>query len=342
MELNGLPSAISQDLRQLTKGVVGRWTSSGRGALSLVFRALRGKGVHRVHLPAFICGSVVAAAKASGLDCSYYPVGWDLSPEPDPPRRAAVLFVDYFGWRSEAIQVFAQNAEFDSPVVEDACQALLSHWPAERTAGHHVVLSPRKFAPVTLCGWSSLADYTPGASSELERMAWQSLASRLVKGTYMSHSEQPVNRDLESFYLASFAEIEGYLDGNCDPTEITTLAASLIRRVDWRGVGSSRRRNWVALNECLAGHVEPLFDRLPTSVVPLGYVVKLRDRDKIRRMLAERRVFCAVHWPLAQDVSASSFPTSAMLSRSLLTLPIDQRYECGDMERLAEIVRSVV
>jgi len=112
--------------------------------------------------------------------------------------------------------------------------------------------------------------------------------------------------------------------------------------LDWDSIAQHRRANWLKLDELLSGKVDPLTNILPEDVVPLGYVVRLNNRDELRRRLRECRIFCPVHWPLPAEVNPNSFPDTASLAKSILTFPIDQRYGQADMLRIAHVVKTLV
>ena len=76
-------------------------------------------------------------------------------------------------------------------------------------------------------------------------------------------------------------------------------------------------------------------DDLPTGVVPLAYVARMKNRDSTRSRLRDERIFCPVHWRLPDEVSPRRFPDAAKLAATCLSLPIDQRYGAGDMDRIA-------
>ena len=70
---------------ELTRGLDGTWLLSGRFALAQILRKLMGLGVNHVHLPAYLCESVLEPVRHLGLEVSFYPIRDDLSAEPNPP-----------------------------------------------------------------------------------------------------------------------------------------------------------------------------------------------------------------------------------------------------------------
>jgi dTDP-4-amino-4,6-dideoxygalactose transaminase len=108
----------------------------------------------------------------------------------------------------------------------------------------------------------------------------------------------------------------------------------------WR---ATRRRNLASLVEALAGHetytvLTPAHpDDAPFSV-PL--VLESRERhDLVRQRLLAARIYPAVLWQL-EESHLSVSDESRSLSRRLLSIPCDARYNVSDMQHVAEVLTS--
>ena len=97
---------------------------------------------------------------------------------------------------------------------------------------------------------------------------------------------------------------------------------------------------WLYLS--LDGLVEFIFDYLPDDTVPLGALIRIGDRDRVRQDLRLRRIFCPIHWRLPAEVRAGCFASAVELSAACLTLPIDQRYDTQDMVYMADILKELI
>jgi hypothetical protein len=346
-ELDQLSLAPVEQLDRLTRGLKGRWTTSGRGALALVLKELRHRGVRHVHLPAYLCESVIQPVRALGFDFSFYPVDLSLTAQPDPPAGACLLVIHYFGWMNRAVDSLRTQVSPKFPLIEDAVQALLSDWSAPENESRFVILSPRKFGPAILGGWCSVAgteddeavEKVPG---EVGPVIWRGLAARLARGAYLRDAEGAIEERVEDFYLAALGAVEKFLDQHPTHASVPRLVLEQMAGVDWERVARRRRENWLQLRELLAGRVEALHHELPEGVVPLGYLVALKERDRVRAALAAERIFCPVHWPLPREVERRNFPAAAALSETCLTLPVDQRYGPEEMSRLAEALLAAL
>jgi hypothetical protein len=280
------------------------------------------------------------------LDFSFYPVEASLTARPDPPRDSAVVLLHYFGWLNPASAVLRSQGAASFHLVEDFSHALLSEWGnvEERREGLHLFFSARKLGPAPLGGWCT-AEAEPGKpSTEMELAAWRSLAARLLKRDYLASPDAAVDPKVEDLYLSAFEAVESFLNARPDEAALPAFVLDLVAGLDWQDIAERRRSNWMTVHDLLAGTVEPLAPDLPSDTVPLGYVVRLDEekRDNVRRALADRRIFCPVHWPLPKEVDRRRFPEARRLSRTLLTLPIDQRYGEAEMEIVANELRRAL
>lgn len=80
----------------------------------------------------------------------------------------------------------------------------------------------------------------------------------------------------------------------------------------------------------------PVFSKLPLGVCPLGFPVKVKNRDLLISRLQKKSIYLKIHWHLPAAVG-SEFVNSHKLSKQMLTLSVypdlDQR-EREEIERL--------
>ena len=110
----------------------------------------------------------------------------------------------------------------------------------------------------------------------------------------------------------------------------------------WRG---RRRRNL----EILAAEVGPIGGTrlLPSPPGGVAFAFTLvfdaaDDRDRARAALVERAVVPSILWPLDASGEPGVGPADADLSRRILSVHCDQRYDTEDMRRLATILRAAL
>jgi hypothetical protein len=326
----------------LLHGQKGTWTASGRSALSLILKHLQRVGVHEVLLPSFLCESILQPVKSLGFKYSFYPVGNTMIAQREPEPGAAILIIHYFGWINPATSMLRSKQTDGFYLIEDASQAALTDLSASNSPSRFLLLSPRKFGPLPFGGWCNVITETPGPTHEIEGLVWRSIAARLTRSAYLTQPHASVDPNIEEFYLSAFRAVEPYLDNHPTDSGIPQIILDIMAGLDWAEIGNRRRSNWQCLHELLNNIIEPLMTELPPDVVPLGYVIRLDERDKVRKALAAKRIFCPVHWPLPAEISAHRFPIAAQLSETCLTLPIDQRYGPEEMAYVAQVLKEVL
>jgi dTDP-4-amino-4,6-dideoxygalactose transaminase len=104
-------------------------------------------------------------------------------------------------------------------------------------------------------------------------------------------------------------------------------------------VMARRRANWRVLAEALSP-VALWPEASDPDFVPLAFPVRTPDAAETVRRMAEAGVFCARHWA-ELPCPAGRSPTAEALSRTLLSLPCDQRYGPADMRRIIEAFRAL-
>lgn len=330
-ELNTIPLGCVESLSKLTRDLSGTWVISGRSGLALILRQLRDIGICHVHIPAYLCKAILLPIKALGLEYSFYPVDMNLVAYPDPPLGAAVLLIHYFGWLNPATTALRAEAPESFHLIEDFSHALLSDWGQSI---NWAFFSLRKFAPVLLGGWANINADAKTFSVETDSIAWRTLATRLLRGHYLSHHDIAVSMEIERLYLESFRAIETFLNEQPIGETAPPIALMIAAGLDWKMIAVRRQVNWRVLHGLLGGNK----NILSSDVVPYGYIIQLEERDALRTYLANSRIFCPVHWSLPVEVCTKRFPIAAKLAKSCLTLPIDQRYTFKDMESLAEAI----
>jgi dTDP-4-amino-4,6-dideoxygalactose transaminase len=102
-------------------------------------------------------------------------------------------------------------------------------------------------------------------------------------------------------------------------------------------VAIRRRANFRLLLDYLSPWA--MAKQLPPDVVPLGFPIRVPDRDALLKRLYAAQIYAPVHWPLG-DTVPQEHEASWRLSESLLTVPCDQRIAPDRMAEVGEIVRK--
>lgn len=315
------------------------WVDTGRSAIAIALdQIVKRGGERRAMLPAYICPSVVSAFNKSRFHIQYFSP-FELEQSLQPEGNETVLFAHYFGQKNSALVDWIDDLENRSEifVIEDCVQASLS--TNVGVTGDYVVSSFRKFLQqpdgALLCSRSDIQGCELDEPDE-EFVSSKFLA-KLLRNTECEASQ----------FLHLLSESEDRLEKSI-PRKMSWLSTYLMHRTNIGEIKSKRRANWQLLfdqleREGVFQHAVPFSREISAGEVPLGFAVQIRDgqRDRLRRYLAERNIFCPIHWELDHLVGREDeFPKEWALSQSILTLPIDQRMTQAHIEYMAKNIAS--
>ncbi|MDD5334866.1 MAG: hypothetical protein PHS32_14120 [Rhodoferax sp.] len=304
------------------------WLDTGRSALAVIARHLAHTAEgSTVWLPAYCCESIVAPFLRKSLHVRFYSVGERLNRiDADPSRGDTLLFIHYFGCRNRtALHRIEEFRSASICVIEDCVQAVLT--TGIGTHGDHALTSLRKLLPqpdgAMLASRETIAINADAADEEF-------VSARVVGKLQRGAAARP-----EAF-LPLFERSESRLADDV-PRTMSWISQQLLGRTDLPMVAARRTANFATLRQGLADiapriGIVPLLPGLDVGEVPLGFPVVVGEgrRDALRAHLAGWGIFCPIHWDLAH-LAGAVFAEERALSASMLTLPIDQRYDENDM-----------
>lgn len=303
--------------------------ANARSGLSVLLEELRPPCVW---LPSFLCPVLLTVAK-SRTAVQWYDVGGNLYPSESNWSDGIadgdlVVVIDHFGFRNSA-ELFDRLRQRGAIIVEDACQALLTAGTGE--GADYVLFSPRKFVGIPDGGVLSSRRLRelPNVTLHNSPRDWWETARDAV--THRAAFDE-VGGDRGWFDYFQQSEAEAPIGRFA----ISELSHNLLSDCfDYTEIAARRRENYATILDRLEEFaVLPLLD---STVVPLGFPVRMRNRDEVRRHLFSHNIFPPVHWAI-EGVVPERFAASHRLSAEIMTLPCDQRYDTETMSRMADLV----
>jgi hypothetical protein len=315
---------------------------TGRSAIFVALQDILRHGGRKIaYLPAYCCESVLYPFQQLGFKLQFYSAGKDLaSPDGMPVdiENTAFLYIHYFGLRNDKITEWLKLSRKKTHffVIEDCVQA--SFTSDVGSNGDYAVTSYRKFGSQP--DGAMLGSKTP--LSEIDLLdSDETFVSQKLVGKIMRYENAP-----DELYLDLLEDSELRLNGRCSPRRTSWASAYLMERTDFAQLAMARRRNWIYFDHQMQQNgtelVRPLFREIKEGEVPLGYPIVVLEgfRDQLRMFLKERRIFCAVHWPLGVEQERSGWAEDVLLSQNLLTIPIDQRVNASALDYAAACIRQ--
>ncbi len=292
------------------ESVTTMWVNSGRAAFECLLRSLPAMP-RRVWVPRFICNTVLEPLARLRIPVEHYAVDAQMHPILPPQLNAAdaLLLVNYFGLTGDAVAHAAAQAP--CPVVVDATTAFYCP-PLPQVPTFY---SPRKFA--------GLAD--------------GGIAVGVKAGLF--HLPADAESDARTAALLrapSDAAVQAAEDAlSSPPRKMGAFTRQFVCSTAWQAAATQRLRNYAVLHRAL-GHINRLCLPATPSYAPMCYPL-VCGIPALRDALIDAGVRLPLFWPeVIEETSAAA--TENRLARTLLPLPIDQRYTEHDMEQLVELI----
>jgi hypothetical protein len=320
------------------------FTSGGQSSMNFIVGQLRMKDDEFMLLPAYLCPTIVWNLQRNRVNFDFYRINRDLTIDiPDLEKKLlehkvrAVFFIDYFGFCHDRGTLGCLKAlkEKGIAIVEDAVQMLW--FSRQEFIGDYVFNSYRKFLPAD---GSLVISEAQGhfEGSEDEYYEHQNTA-RMKLTAFVKYGLG----SMEDF-VSLFAKAEEAYGKDTAVKGMADISRHLLNKVDAEHIGNVRRRNYEYLWDTLSGSVDirPLLGKdLLGQNIPIGFPVLIENRDSIKKALRGRSIYCPAHWPILEEEWVQGFSDSIYLSERILTLPIDQRYDKEDLDRLVRELRAL-
>lgn len=325
------------------------WTSCGRGASLLALASVceRGRdGSRTVLVPAFTCDTVPEPFEKQGWRVASYPVDEKLFTTPDMLLEAAeksgasvAVLHRYFGFDTlpDGAEAVRELRRRGVTVIEDRTQCLYSE--TEPLDADYTVASIRKWCGVPDGGFAVCREGTlcgkPGTHNAALEQAKKEAAYAKYRWMFENIGEK-------TDFLAMYRDAEEILDGQTVAYAASPLSLAMQAALDTDTLRRKRRENFSVLLDGVKGlsGLRAVFPALPDGVVPLYFPLWVEgDRAALQGYLRQADVFAPIVWPKGETMPPVCEAADGFYEQ-LLCIPVDQRYDCDDMERVVTLLRS--
>lgn len=280
---------------------------------------LRVRNCRKVYVPYYTCEVMLEPIQKLGLDYEFYHINERLEPAvlPDLGPDEAFLYTNYFGLKQNCVKRL--SSFYGQQLIVDNAQAFFD-MPIE---GIDTFYSARKFFGV--------AD---GAYLYTDKpIPW--VLERDCSSQRMSHLLKRFDLGAEEGY-PDFRRNDDDLIGQ-DIKTISNLTDALLSGIDYNGIRRKRRDNYHCLDRELIESNRMQFE-LDNNAVPMVYPY-LTDGFSLKKKLIDNRIYVATYWPNVYKWCQHGDWEYELADR-MVFLPIDQRYDQNDMDRIIETIHS--
>lgn len=285
--------------------------NSGRNSLRYIIRA---HNIKELLVPYYTCPVVWKAIEHEHVKPIFYRINSDLEIDlPYLPENNFILVNNYFGVKGKYIRELAK--QYSNLIVDDA-----QSFYAPKVGLAHFK-SPRKFfglpdGGIALCQQTS-SQKLPQSTS------WSRCSHLLMRADIGA----------EAGY-EDFKKNEASLD-NLPIEKMSNLTQQMLASTDFATAKQRRITNFHILHEALK-HKNWLSIDIDNTDVPMFYPFLCKNRT-LKQKLIDNKIFVATYWPHIEEYCPKN-SYELELQSNLLALPIDQRYDELDMQRILEVI----
>ncbi|MCY6370540.1 hypothetical protein [Clostridium ganghwense] len=290
--------------------------NSARNCLLYIIKAERPQ---KIYLPYYSCHTLLEPIIRENINYEFYNINNDFNPILHKKILSSELFIyiNYFGINKKIVDsIYDKNN-----VIIDNSQAFFE----QQIKDVRTIYSPRKFFGVPEGGYL----YT--------------------KYRYLVEFERDNSYDrclylLKRIDISAKESYDDFIHNQCKFKDrklmsMSKLTKRIMKSINYNEVKSIRERNFLYLHEKLSQFNELKID-INYLNGPMVYPL-LITKEGIRQKLIKNKLYVATYWKeVLERVKDNTFEYK--LTRYLLPLPIDQRYDLNDMKFICELIKRYV
>lgn len=307
--------------------------SSGRAAFYQILNYLKQEnGINRVMLPDYLCTSVLIPIKALDIEYSFYQIDEYLELEQENfiqlyRKNTAVLIINYYGLKDLEKQIKTiRNIDKSAIIIEDDVQAYYEFIKPLGDVAFKFTSLRKTFAIPD--GGLVKTKYNMPVVNKPNTFGQYKAAAALLKSIRESNFNDKI-------YLEIFEKGESLIDEELE-CGMSSIAEKLYYFINDDHVKVRRLNNaHYLIKELERIGIKP-FIPLNDNHVPLFIPIVLENRDAVRSAMFQKQIYCPVHWPF----EGLDIQRGKIMAEKELSLIIDQRYGCKEMNKIITILKN--
>ena len=316
-----------------------------REALYDIAKAMGGTG-DIVLIPAYTCQTVITPFEEAGWRCEYYSISKSLRInersllELTEKHQPSLMVVHpYFGMdldeNEKTLLAKIRNKGID--IVVDLTQCLFS--TVDYSFSSFLVASYRKWMPIPDGGYLKILSWKAVISqpeSENKDFTEKEMTAMYLRGQYFENGEQRT----KAISISMSKAADNIAENNITPHKMSRVAYNLLSKHDIDNNQKSRYSNYTYLfhNIKESKDIIKVCQNINyVTTAPLYFTIYVNNRSSLQRKLAQDAIYAPVIWPV-EDERVLINEEVKYIYNHILAIPIDQRYNESDMQRVTEII----
>lgn len=292
--------------------------NSGRNAFKYLLKA---QDIIKVYIPCYICNSIIEPLEELSITYEFYNVDnrFEIIQDIELQENEKILYVNYFSLKTDYIKTLAKK--YKNRLIVDNTQAFF----AKPLIEIDTIYSPRKFFGVGDGGYL-FSNYYLDEFLEIDESY-----------IYSSQLLGRIDQNAASFY-SDYQKAEQRLM-NQPIKQMSNLTQRILSSIDYQNIKMKRKKNFEYLHKNLKDtNLLVLSDNL--DFIPFVYPFMTKD-ESLREKLINNKIYIAKYWnEVLERISLTNIEIDFV--DQLIPLPIDQRYNLGEMKKIVKIVKEIL
>lgn len=297
----------------------GLWFNTARNALEYILQNL--PDLRCLWIPSFTCEAIMEPIHRLGVQYKTYSINksLELSDEKPLSKGDYLLGTNYYGIKDSYMDHLFSI--YGKQLIIDNAQA----WFACAPLGAKAIYSPRKYAGVPDGGIA----YCPSGydistlEQDISYPHCLHLLKRIDQGGSAAYDDFKANEEALS---------------NRPLKRMSTLTEAIMRSIDFERIRYIRKENFHHLHKALMPSNLLHLPSADSYECPLVYPYSCPTAN-LREKLISHKIYTATYWPnILAEYPAGSL--EYQLAKNTIAIPIDQRYNKEDMEKIISIIKT--
>lgn len=285
--------------------------SSGRNALLYLIQAKR---IEKVYIPYYCCNAFIEPIKQMDISFEFYNIDEDFLPilnkRISDSDNEYLIYINYFGLNKK--KCIKLSNKYNNLIIDNT-QAFFSN-PIKNVDTFY---SPRKFFGVPDGGYLKT---NIKLNKDFSRSYSYDKCEHLLK-----RADVNANSSYDLFK-------ENELKLNLEPIKrMSKLTQKLLSNIKYEEVRTKRVKNFMYLNSAFSNINKLSFDKDRING-PMTYPLLL-ENNNIKEELINKKIYIPTYWKEVMNRTKKD-DFGNYLTRKMLPLPIDQRYNLEDMDKI--------
>ncbi len=289
----------------------------GRNAFWYILNAIPDT-IEKLYIPHYTCPVVWEHVFFSGIWFYHIDKNLEIVEDIELREHDYIVVNNYFGIKDQYIEQLSKK--YGNHLIVDNAQAFF----APVIPDTYAFYSPRKFFGVPDGGVAYVAN-----EANPVRCKEQDDSSDRLK-----HLELRKENGAEAGF-ATYRLNESKLD-ELTPKWMSDYTHEVLCGIDYATAKEKRRANYQLLHEALGELNALVLPSMDTLKCPMVYpFIPKKSIVNLRKTLQEQRIYTATYWPNLAEMNHDT--REECLAKTLIPLPIDQRYGEEEMKRIIDV-----